>query len=53
MKSYLKYIVGDVKLSYEELLTVLAQIEACLNSRPLASVPHDDDGIEMLTPGLS
>ena len=51
MKSHLKRVVGDVKLTYEELSTILAQVEACLNSRPLVSLPHDDDGIEMLTPG--
>lgn len=45
-------MVGDTKLNFEEMTTILTQIEACLNSRPLGSVPHnDDDGIEMLTPG--
>ena len=51
-KTHLKRIMGSVKLTYEELTTVLAQIEACLNGRPLvpASSP-DDDAIEALTPG--
>ena len=40
-----------MKLTYEEFLTVLYQIEAVLNSRPLAPLPNDDDGIEPLTPG--
>ena len=32
--------------------TVLTQLEACLNSCPLGTVPHNDnDGIEVLTPG--
>ena len=36
----------------EEMTTVLAQIESCLNSRPLGTLPHNnEDGIEMLTPG--
>ena len=51
MKTHLKRIVGDVKLTFEELATILAQIEACLNSRPLVPVTGDEDGIEALTPG--
>ena len=51
MKSYLKRILGDVRLTYEELSTLLTQIEACLNSRPLTPLPNDDDVIEALTPG--
>jgi len=52
MKFHIKRVIGDIKLSFEELTTVLTQIESCLNSRPLTSLPaHDDDGIEALTPG--
>ena len=51
MKTHLRRIVGDVKLTYEELSTLLAEIEACLNSRPLVPLPNDDDGIDALTPG--
>ena len=51
-KMNLRCIVGDVKLSFEELTTVLTQIEACLNSRPLVYTNSpDEDGIEILTPG--
>lgn len=50
-KYHLKRIVGPVKLTFEELTTVLSQIEACLNSRPLTPLATEDDGIEALTPG--
>ena len=51
-KTHLKRIVGNVRLTYEETSTVLTQIEACLNSRPLVPVnAPDDDSIEVLTPG--
>ena len=50
-KSHLRRVVGNVRLTFEELTTVLTQIEACLNSRPLVALPLPDDGIEALTPG--
>ena len=51
MKTHLRRIVGDVKLTFEELSTVLSQIEACLNSCSLASLSGSEDGIKSLTPG--
>ena len=51
-KTHLYRIVGTTRLTFEELTTVLARIEACLNSRPLGVIPHyNDEGIEVLTPG--
>ena len=51
-KTHLGRIMGDVKLTFKEFTTVLAQVGACPNSRPLVSVNSpDDDGIEVLTPG--
>ena len=40
-KQYLRRVVGEAKLTYEELATTLTQIEACLNSRPLTHFPDD------------
>ena len=51
MKAHLRRVLGSVRLTYEELSTVLVQVEACLNSCPLVPLPADDDGIGALTPG--
>ena len=51
MKMHLRRIVDSIKLTYEEFSTVLTQIEACFNSRPLVLLPSDEDGIQALTPG--
>ena len=50
-KQHLRKVIGEVRLTYEEMATVLAQVEACLNSRPLTPLPEPSDGMEALTPG--
>lgn len=42
-------MIADTHLTFEELSTLLAQIEACLNSRPLC--PINNDPSNLLTPG--
>ena len=44
-------VVGETKLMFEEAATILTQVEGIMNSRPLTSLPSNDDGIEALTPG--
>ncbi|XP_037929829.1 uncharacterized protein LOC119664405, partial [Teleopsis dalmanni] len=48
IKHHLKRVVGENKLTYEELSTLLTQIEGILNSRPLCANVDDND---ILTPG--
>ena len=51
MKVHFKRIVGNTKLNFEQLTTILTQIESCLNSHPVAPLPHEEGNIEALTPG--
>jgi hypothetical protein len=52
VKYHLKRIIGQSTLTFEEMATVLAQIEACLNSRPLSTLTcNESDEVSNLTPG--
>ena len=51
VKHHLRRIVGAHTLTFEELTTLLYQIEACLNSRPIAPMTNDPDDSAVLTPG--
>lgn len=50
VKSHLKRILGNANLVYHDFLTILVQIEAVVNSRPLCPLSTDPD-IVPLTPG--
>ncbi|XP_075162954.1 uncharacterized protein LOC142235578 [Haematobia irritans] len=49
-KHHLRRIMGDRILTYEELSTLLCQIESCLNSRPLCPLSTDPSDFSVLTP---
>ncbi|KMQ86910.1 hypothetical protein RF55_13976 [Lasius niger] len=51
VKHHLRYVIGDATLTFEEMATLLAQVEACLNSRPMRALSDDPDDFSALTPG--
>lgn len=50
-KFHLKRVIGDSTLTFEEMTTLLNQIEACLNSRPISQLPNNPNDPMPLTPG--
>lgn len=50
-KYHLKRVIGNTTLTFEEMTTLLCQIEACLNSRPISQVSNNPEDSFPLTPG--
>ncbi|EFN65188.1 hypothetical protein EAG_08373, partial [Camponotus floridanus] len=50
-KYHLRRVIGETTLTFKEMSTLLAQIEACLNSGPLQVLTDDPDDLSALTPG--
>ncbi|XP_062541892.1 uncharacterized protein LOC134209885 [Armigeres subalbatus] len=51
VKGHMRRVIGNRMLKCDEMQTVVAQIEACLNSRPLTPMSNDPTDLEVLTPG--
>jgi hypothetical protein len=51
MKHHLRRTLGSHIATYEELSTLLTEIEACLNSRPLCTLSDDPFNQTYLSPG--
>jgi len=51
IKYHLKRVIGNSRLTLEEMMTLLCQVEACLNSRPLTAMSTDPKDFRVLTPG--
>jgi hypothetical protein len=50
-KFHLRRVIGSRTLSKAEFATILCQIEACLNSRPIAALSDVPGDLSALTPG--
>ena len=50
VKGCLRRVLGNVKLSFEELLTTLVEVEGTLNSRQLMYLYEDEVDTDVITP---
>ncbi|XP_055705739.1 uncharacterized protein LOC129803279 [Phlebotomus papatasi] len=50
-KTHLKKVIGEQRLNYEKFYTILTQVEAVLNSRPITILSDDPRDPQPLTPG--
>ncbi|XP_051167795.1 uncharacterized protein LOC127285701 [Leptopilina boulardi] len=49
VKYHLRRVIGETRLTFEEMSTVLSQITACLNSRPLYPNTSDPQSVSAVT----
>lgn len=50
-KYHVTQVVGDLRLTFEDLSTIFARIEAIMNSRPITPLSEDPTDLTALTPG--
>ncbi|XP_018398199.1 PREDICTED: uncharacterized protein LOC108776166 [Cyphomyrmex costatus] len=50
-KFHLYRIIGNAHLTFEEMQTILCDVEAILNSRPIAPLSEDPNDLAYLSPG--
>ncbi|XP_055527342.1 uncharacterized protein LOC129719960 [Wyeomyia smithii] len=50
-KYHLLRVLGETPVYFEDMLTTLAQVEACLNFRPLTQLTDRPNDLKPLTPG--
>lgn len=50
-KHHLKRVLGNIRICFEDFNTLIIEIEAVINSRPLWSIPTRPDEYDALTPG--
>lgn len=51
VKKHLVRVIGTQNITFEEYATLLAQVEACVNSRPIAPLTDDPNDLTAITPG--
>ncbi|XP_074101283.1 uncharacterized protein LOC141528903 [Cotesia typhae] len=51
VKRHLQLSISETSFTFEDFSTLLAQVEAVLNSRPLSALSDDPEDLSALTPG--
>lgn len=50
VKKHLQRVIGAQNLTFEEYYTLLTQVEACVNSRPISALSDDATDLSAITP---